>query len=93
MEPKWHNQWIIKSISELEEKAVSNVKEALEIEKKIKHLKFEYNTENSNKSWLPVISFIAISIVISIYKPLVIFSILVSDVLLARIHQHIMKTL
>jgi hypothetical protein len=80
------------TIAELENSTPANVREAIEVSKSIKLLKFEYNLSNSNRSWLPLVSLLALTAIILVYRPAVIFSLLVSDIVLARVHQHIIKT-
>ena len=92
MESRWRNKVIMSTIAELENSTPANVREAIEVSKSIKLLKFEYNLSNSNRSWLPLVSLLALTAIILVYRPAVIFSLLVSDIVLARVHQHIIKT-
>ena len=92
MESRWRNKVIMSTIAELENSTPANVREAIEVSKSIKLLKFEYNLSNSNRSWLPLVSLLALTAIILVYRPVVIFSLLVSDIVLARVHQHIIKT-
>ena len=92
MESRWRNKVIMSTIAELENSTPANVREAIEVSKRIKLLKFEYNLSNSSRSWLPLVSLCALTAIILVYRPVVIFSLLVSDIVLARVHQHIIKT-